>query len=720
MKRLYFIMIMIISFFLNPFFVFANSLDDNWGSFKSTMSGIGDGIKDFGEGIAESFGKSPPGFHYSFRVFNNSSKTVTAKANSVKKVQGMAIKGSNIKSITLEPSTDSGSSGFNNISYYLDVVLDWGTGKFTKSIVNAYKSLKNDTKVYAYNVYETKKGIDGEFLGEKTTTNDFLASIYNSLDTPQTVTFTYGDQVFSTKLDPKSFNSLLSVPDIPHCLRPATGTRELNFGSAGSIKITANGLGIKIKNQAGKETINPSQYHYEIIGDGNSARAVTAGFGVGHYTQVTTSRIRNITPVKCLVWNESAEQMSTGIIKGSDLVYIDQPKRSVWVAYATPGWSNKTAKLDGTIMAQVPLGKALEFYVMRPLIDGKNYPTAEEILHTQNLKPNPKLNKIDTSALDVGIPKEKKTYKAGQELLEKAGIKEHGLFGQKEGTGLLDAKPDITEQEGNTPVVLPSLDVFAKVKAEAPKTNKADLYIVSLDTTDEKKAKEFLQNLLNGKVAIPAGPTDKDLVLTDEQKMLLMSGKSLPAKGILHDKDSGVSGLLLAHDIFTPSGRNFGPTTSGAHYYSVRSPYSNLTTTLYVTFSQHLSEESLKNRNTIFDVLREWVTAMASEKTVKDGIGKVRPKVEEFLKKNGKNNIFKLKSDGTVDKTAFSRIGIFAIDCLLTGSNSLMHLPVIWTHGINYFTYSFGKIPTNTDLKTKKSVVTWKPSGTVDLLGKVV
>ncbi|NBQ17998.1 hypothetical protein EBU24_06815, partial [bacterium] len=46
---------------------FSNALS----GFTSTMSGIGNGFKQFGEGMAQSFGAAPSGYHYSFRVFNN-------------------------------------------------------------------------------------------------------------------------------------------------------------------------------------------------------------------------------------------------------------------------------------------------------------------------------------------------------------------------------------------------------------------------------------------------------------------------------------------------------------------------------------------------------------------------------------------------------------------------------------------------------------------------
>ena len=690
------LLIINIIFLLSFSSIRADALDDSWGSFKSTMSGIGDGIKDFGEGIAESFGKSPPGYHYSFRVFNNSSKEITARARSVKKVQGMAIKGSDIKKLTIAPGSNSGTDGFHDISYYLDVVLDWGSGKLTKSIVNAIKSLKNDSTIYSYNVYETDKGVAGEYLGQKTTSGEFLGSVYNSLGSQQTVTFPYAGQTFSTQLDPHSFNTLQSVSDIPYCVRPATGSATINFGSAGSIKIPSEGLGSGVF-ESGKWTkVNPMQYHYEIIADGSSNRAVTAGFSIGHFTQATTERLRNLSPVKCLVWNKSAEQMADMMQKYPDVAYIDQSKRSLWVVYSTPGWSNKTAKVNNTIMTQVPLGKALQFYFMRPLIDGKNYPTAQEILHTQDLKPNAKLNKIDISALNKGddsTPKDKKS------------------------PGLLDVKED---DAANQPVVLPPINVFAKVKEKAPKTSKADLYIISLDTTDATQAKKFLNNLLQGKIAIPQGPSDKDLALTDEHKTMLLSGKTLEKKGVLTDKGSGVTGLLLVHDIFTPYGMSPGPKYSGPHYYLVQPPYTHLTATIYATLSQYLSSASYKNKQENLATLQAWVAEMAAAKTAKDGIATVRPKVEEFLKNNGRDFVFALTADGKRDKTMFSKAGILAVDFILTGPNSFAHLPLVWSEGISYFTYSFGAVPSVMDDTTKKSVVAWKPSGTINLLGKKV
>lgn len=148
--------------------------DDSLDNLKNTVTGIGDQFKAFGKGLAESFGMNPPGYYYSFRMFNNTNSIIEAEARRIKTYQGVFIKQDSIEQWSLNPTEESGPTRFKGINLYLEVVARAnGSEVFSDSIVDQMADYKTSTPaVVFYNIYESAAGIHGESLGTSKTTSD--------------------------------------------------------------------------------------------------------------------------------------------------------------------------------------------------------------------------------------------------------------------------------------------------------------------------------------------------------------------------------------------------------------------------------------------------------------------------------------------------------------------------------------------------------------------
>lgn len=629
--------------------------------FTSQMKGIGEGFKEFGEGLAQSFGMDPPGYSYSFRVFNNARTAVNVEAKRIKKFQGMMIKRDSIKTVSLDPGTDTGTSGFHGIGLYFEIELG---GFFSDSIVNLVPAYKEDSKVYCYNVYEDNSGTHGEMIGaDQTTSPEFLGTIYNSVPATQKLTFVYAGENFTIDLDKDSFNTLHSDTTIPNCMRPANGVNHLDFGTAGSIILPAQGLGSGTKKDGKIDDVHPFNYHYQIFGTADAPTAVTNGFNPGNFPQPVSGRVRDITPVRCLVWNKSADQV-TGAT--DDFVSADITTRSVWVAYSTQGWTNTTRTLTNTIMTKVPLGDAVQFYFIRPSLDASLKVSGDELLQTKDLKPPAKF--------------------AQENTIDTLGVQ------------------------------LKAVDIFSDITTQAPKTAKAPLFIVSLDTTDDSKAKIFLQKLLDGTIKIPQGPSLASATLTEDIKNSLLVDKLTTTAGQLEDTQTGVTGYLLAYDVFTPYGNSSGP-----YYYTVQPPQFMVAPILstvmsYVDQKKFGSDDQI---TALKKTIAQWIKEAVGKPTKKAGIQAVYDDVLTFLQANGNITLFELDDNFKSDISKLTWAGNMGLNMITSGPNSVVNTPMQWLAGVNNYVYNGANMPTARDASGNKQVI-WKPNNTVDLSGQKV
>lgn len=669
-------------FFLSYHSLYALDFGSSLSSFTSSMKGVGSAMKQFGEGMAESFGMNPPGYNYSFRFANNASGKGECEARRIKKFQGMMIKRGQISSHTLAQGEISDASAFNNIGLYLEVVLRSG-GKelYTNNIVDLLPSYKQNTETYFYNIYENEDGPAAEHLGAgKTTSSKFLATIFNKTQEIQSMTFPYGNQEVTLQLDPNSCNTLMSPQaaetTIKYPIRPATDVAVIDCGAAGKVPVLPEGLASGSKGSGGKWTnIQPLNYHYEIVEDTSTKKSklITRGFNPGHFSQETNGRIRNIVPVECLVWNKSSSQMDAA---QSGYSYLEFNNRSVWVAYSFTNFSIKNKK-DGTviydgqepIMVKVPAGQAVQFFFMRPSVDFQSTLTDQELLQVNNLQPTKTFHELDTETL-LGKP----------------------------------ASHFIT-------------DLYSDIKATAPETVKASLYILSLSTNDEQKAKTFLKNLIGGKIPIPKGPSIVNPNLTQEQEGMLLTGKLPVDLGQLKDSDSGVNGYLLCYDVFTPYASG-GP---GPYYYTVKPPQAFLSLT-QMTLTPYLDPAFSQKKGASTEIqtqVEAWAQELWGEETKEAGIAKVRKSVANYLQQNGQDGLFGT-TKGKLDKTKFSWMWNMGLNMVITGPKGLVNIPLQWAAGTNHYPYSFSAKPTKINSQTNQKESDWNPNQVIGLDGKPV
>lgn len=637
------------------------SADPDLDNLKNTVTALGDQFKEFGKGLAESFGMNPPGYHYSFRMFNNTNSIIEAEARRIKTYQGVFIKQDSIEQWSLNPTEESGPTRFNSINLYLEVVARAnGSQIFSDSIVDQMPDYKTTTPaVVFYNIYESAAGIHGESLGtNKTTSDQFLGSFYNTLQTQQTMTFLFADQMFTIKLDPQSYNFLSSNNKIINSIRPQQGSRVFDFGPAGKISVAAQGLATGQLKDGTIQNVEADLYHYEIIGTQASPKAITAGFNPGNFSQPLTERLRTITPLSCLVWNKAPNQ----IIQEEGFVPVTLSNTTIWVAYSTPGWSNSTMGTTDTVMAKIPVGQALHFYGIRPLIDTPNYLTTDEMMKLQNLEPT-------------------KTF-GTETTLQTLGVN------------------------------LAPVDIFKSIKDQAPKTPKAPLYIVSIDTTDDTKAKTFLQNLLQGKITLPVAPSLSSNNLVQDVTQSLAT-KLSTTSGQLKDPASGMTGYLLVYDSFTPYGNGGGP-----YFYTIEPPlkliapiFSELAP--FINKSLYATDDAAK---TVKATLAQWISIASSQPDTAGSIKSVYDLVLTYLKDNGVDALFTKNADGSLDKTKLSWMGNMGLNKIVSGPTGIVNAPVQYRNGMSHFVYSNSAMPSSVDPVTQKEVG-WNPSQVIDLKG---
>lgn len=655
-------------------------------SFTSTMEGIGSTAKQMAYGMAESFGMDPPGYNYTFRFANNSNSIGECEARRIKQYQGLMIKRGSIESHTLGPAEISSVSEFNDIGLYLEVILRCdGNDLYTNNIINLLPSYKQNNETYFYNIFENADGPAAESLGiGKTTSKNFLASIFNRTHEIQKVTFPYGNKLFTVQLDSESSNTLMSPSALQtttkYPIRPTSDSAVLDFGKAGQIIIQPEGLATGEKGKDGKWTnVQPMNYHYEIVypvvgdeQDLTSCKVITRGFVPGNFSRETKGRIRNITPVECLVWNKSAEQVGDA---EPSYAYIDDKSRSVWVAYSFSNFTIKDASgnvlYNGQepIIMQVPSGQAVQLFFMRPSLDVETKLTQQDLLQMQNLEPVKKFHELQTESI-LGKP-----------------------------------ASDFV------------VNVYETIKTLAPETPKASLYIVSINTNDPQDAKRFLKNLMAGSIAIPETPSLTSPQFTQEMQNQLLTEKLTVDLGVLKDQDTGLNGYLLCYDVFTPySGENPGP-----YYYSVKPPLAFLKLSK-MALDTYLNQSALTgtgNLSTINNLIENWAQELWGAATKKQGIVNVREKVTTYLKENGRDGLFDV-TKGKLDKTKYSWMWNMGLNDIIVGPRGLANIPFQWAAGKNHYPFSGTSVPTITNPQTGTQENDWAPTKTIGIDGKEV
>lgn len=692
-----------------------------WGDTLGSLSGTFDGIKQFGEGFAQSFGMNPPGYHTNLQMFNGTTNTtsctngargqvpVRVELKRVKKYQGVTFHQGTIKTIDgILPGQDTGNGGLSDIGLYLEIVLSAnGNELFSDTIASQEPQYHNCQDTYVYNFYSNSSGTHSEYLGwNKGTTNDFYGQIYNASPEPCYLRYTYNNEVFTVLLEPNTFNFLQSDSSNPQSMRPG----ELVFTFANGTTQTIGLTKTWIADKAGKTT-TPMQCHYEIYKSGNTTEVFQTGLGIGNYTPSVNGDLRMIGPVTCSIWNKSAAQATSY----PEYVPIQSKSRTVWFGYGTPGWADITTGVQNILIGTIPYGEAVTFKFIRPTVypyqvtlpSGLKLATQKlseyDMLPIKNVNQDPAMSNI-TQGFYRRVGRILQWGCQMPSVLNTQQVNEEDLLGQ----------------------LLQPVNLKIYMDALAPTTAKANLYVFSLDTADEKKARRYMEKLITGELSYDYKSQNEFVkklqndiasiknksTLSQQTKSDLMSGSLKTDYGLVYDNETGVTGHPLIIDVFIPYGNGLGP-----YYYTVEPPIQSVSLAKLSWLQTYLKSQffSTTDQTSAFAaILQQWVQKIYASDTVTEGVQAVYPDIVSFLQQNGVDELFNV-NQGVVDRKSMGSLGNYVISTLLIGPMSIINQPLYWNSGVSSYVISGTSQPTTYDPTTNSLVSAWKPAKTTVL-----
>jgi hypothetical protein len=218
------------------------------------------------------------------------------------------------------------------------------------------------------------------------------------------------------------------------------------------------------------------------------------------------------------------------------------------------------------------------------------------------------------------------------------------------------------------------------------------LYIVSVQTTDEAKAKKFLDRLNNGDIGQKAlytainKPIDKDHVLSTIQKNTY---------GFIEDTEgmnaSGITGVLLLADWFSPQGLGVGP-----FYYELDpgllriDQFANCIWFDKEFYSIDPKTGSPALKKTVMQELSEklpqWITQYRTNQSA------AQAGLRTFLLEKGNKGLFVDAQKAPANRQLTDQ-GTAMYQTLLAGPISIVQYPIMRKSGINHYVYTLGDKP---------------------------
>jgi len=592
--------------------------DDGVDQLTNAFNGAWGSVKDYGEnfgtGIAESFsGKClKEDCNYTLIVWNDSPGTINVAIEDVKKLMGINVDGSVNHEVQVPPYENKGGVPkgiFWHMDLYFKVALqidvnnlglyesysaaqkpsgltNWNT-IFRKNI--AYPDAKN---IYYYRTYTDKSVPKAEYLGIKTTTNEFNGVFTNSAAQSVTLKFMKNNQNYEVTLESGTFSLLSSDSQTPHSIRPAkdaTEKRFLTFLKDGTIFATlplkAEAICNMQQNPAKPSEYIPSDpmlYTYEVFQGAQGLEVSMQGLALGHYPQTLGADakknvVRDINPMECHVWYQSPEQYKKKMNEGDTDVPFE-PYGQVWISYVTK---------DSLFQKKIKAGDVVDFSIIRPLVSEK----------------------------------------------------------------------------------------------------KSSLFVVFVVTQDDSKAKAFIKRLTDGVIGQDAlAPV---VTVSNFNASTVLSSVQPNVRGIIDDTkgngNSGVIGLVLLVDTFSPRGLGSGP------YYYVIPPALLRIDQLSGLLATFLDSKKVSTDKSVLkafadDLDKKIIAWIAAYQTNKAG---VTQEITNFIQQFGADGFFETKGGS---KT-LNALGQHGLNMLLSGPVSFAHYPIIYQAGSNDFILLAGEKP---------------------------
>ena len=506
-------------------FLWIGGLWADWGSIggqiASDAESVGGFLKQMGLAMA---GVVPEEYRYKLQVFNNANISMTVAIHKVINVMGARFGKGGGDGVTMVPG---GNSGVMDEHLYFSIEISGGGSSFNDPHYTL--GIKNDPTVYFYHCYNDKdKGASAaEILGAgyAPTSDGFTGRIQNKDSKTQSVTYTIQSttdpkdkRTFSiTDIDPASFN-FLSIPQ-GFSIRPS----KLTFfsGSSKPVDVLIPATGIAQVTDPKTKAATAVCVNYVV----NGTNAFETGMSPGNFDQPqTVDELRDISPLECLVYNQSPATASPI----GQLLAQPLPWQSTWMVYEEYGWSQAQQAVIQTPIWQIPAGASTSCFIIRP-----------SIARMKSKGPA----RIFIVRLGISEKPSAKDAQNAQQFLRKllAGkLYIKALATGPTGTLIMQANAASIKMPTGLPVAGQTMfDPKGDFVAYPP-----------LD-----------QTLLGSKLQLNT--------LSVERKVQLLNTDLFDDIGVLEDPATGVKGVILVSDVFTP----YGTGASSSSYYLLSPAY---------------------------------------------------------------------------------------------------------------------------------------------------
>lgn len=610
----------LLSCYIVAFCAHADDLSDAFNNVVNTVKNTG---VSMGVGIAETFSGEclRSNCYYTFAIWNDSPGPIRAAREDVKKVMGVDFDGDIIESYVIAPFDHFGGAQgtpFYHSNLYFKVALQ--IDKNNENMYQNYSKIhgtpnkpfwqslyrKNiaipdpdSTHVYYYRVYSQQGVVKAEYLGLKTTSDQFSGVFYNNTTTPVHLKFLKNSVSYQVTLEPGTFSILNSDPNTSNSIRPTEKDKEQRFftflnNGKQFMQIPVTPIGIcnllpDPKKQGAFTVGDPMVYTYEVYQGHSGLAAGMQGLAIGHYTQMADPKdqtkivVRDINPVQCSVWLQSADQAKQQLpaAQQAESNFFDFPGQ-VWLLYQTSDWS---------LQQKITPGSVTDFMLLRP---------------------------------------------------------------------------KISEQQ-------------------------ASVYVVALNTQDDTKAKQWISRFLQGTIGKDATKV-VDQIQKFDASTVFTTIVANPA-GTIDDSaqnGSGLTGMLLVADSFTPRGVGSGP-----FYYTIP-PLIVRLDQLQEIFNSFFdgkkvgtAQDQVTLSQTLAQKIVSWIKIYSTQGA------QVTNDVIALLTKYGADRLLSSTAKGQL-----TALGKKALDMILTGPVSIKNYPAIVQAGNNEYILSGGEKPTSWPAKS--------------------
>lgn len=608
----------------------ADNINESAGQVLDGLKGAWDGASGMVSGMAQSFGYVPSDYTYNLCAWNDSPGMVGVVKQEVTKVLGAGFSGPVTRYAKLLPYTNTGdwmkeqlyftlwlliekdNVDYNEYKTKIDDYALMGTAfpglgnaimAFAGSIVTTealekYELLsknisqKDLENVYHYRAYTDKGVIKGEYLGAKTTTQEFSGVFYNgSSSSDISLQFIKDGITYKVALEAGTFSLLNSTSGNPTSIRPGKAeTRGFTFYQGSTIlaamPIHEKGICNLQLDPATNKLIPGSAmvYTYEVYSGKKGPAIGMQGLAIGNFRQPLDQDpkknvVRDVNPMECHAWYQSAQQAQKEVeetAKPTDAKQLFHDfTEQVWIFYKTKDYSYSK---------KINAGDVIDFTLIRPRIS------------------------------------EKSTW----------------------------------------------------------------LYVVALETDDDKKALNFLNRLNDGKIGEKIKEPISSIGKFDESTVLTTMQSN--THGVIDDTkgtgSSGIKGYVLLADNALPRGVGTGP-----FYYQIRPPVVDIGQ-LVDLFSSNLDEKRFANgagsTNELTTKIEKWILLYPKNNK------QIITEVTTYLQEKGADS---LMIDPKASTRTLNNEGKKAVDIIVSGPVSIAHYPRQQQAGSNGYVYTLGDVP---------------------------